>query len=216
MIQLHLGDCLDVLLTLEAGSVDAVVTDPPYGISHKSNGQWFKQAVQIAGDESTDAALRVAEWAGKTPLCMFFSPYAPMPIKWRSVLAWNKGEHVGIGGDRATCWKRDFELIGVRCNRPLNGNRDSGVLSFPALLPPPSGHVAEKPIRLMSYLIRKLTKPGDTVLDPFMGSGATLAACLQTGRNFIGIELDPRWFAIAQRRIADEQAKTALLDSANA
>jgi hypothetical protein len=55
------------------------------------------------------------------------------------VLVWTKGKHVGIGGDRQTCSKRDFELIGVRDNKPLNGGRDSSVLSYTAPSPPPSG-----------------------------------------------------------------------------
>ncbi len=54
----------------------------------------------------------------------------------------------------------------------------------------------------MLYLLRKLTQPGDTVLDPFMGSGTTGVACVRTGRNFIGIEIDPAYFKIAQERIA--------------
>jgi site-specific DNA-methyltransferase (adenine-specific) len=213
VIQLHCGDCLDFLRTLDAGSVDAVVTDPPYGIAHRSNGQRFLAAREIAGDESTDLAEAIVEWAARGPLCMFFSPYRPLPVKWRSVLVWNKGAHVGIGGDRATCWKRDFELIGIRGNRPLNGQRDSAMLHIPALLPPPSGHVAEKPVKLMAYLIRKLTKPGDTVFDPCMGSGSTGVACVATGRNFIGCELDPDYHVIAQRRIAAEQAKHPLFAS---
>jgi len=214
---LYLGDCLEVLPTLEAGSVDAVITDPPYGISHKSNGQIFKTAQSIAGDSNLDVAIWVNEFFANFPLAMFFSPYNPMPIKWRSVLVWNKGKHVGIGGDRATCWKRDFEMIGVRDNGRLNGKRDSAVLNFRALLPPPSGHFAEKPVDLMVYLIEKMTHPGDLILDPFMGSGTTGVACAQTGRRFIGVELDPDYFAIAEKRISEAYAQKRLpLEEANA
>lgn len=202
-VTLYHGDCMDVLRQLPAGSVDAVVTDPPYGIAHASHGGRFRRAKRIAGDDSLALAAAVYRWckAGAVPLAMFFSPYRPPRTKWRSVLVWDKGAHVGIGGDRRTCWKRDFELLGVAFNRPLNGKRDSAVLAYPALLPPPTGHVAEKPVRLMRYLVQKLTRPGGTVFDPFMGGGTTGVACLQTGRRFIGCEISPEYFAVAEKRI---------------
>ena len=196
---LYLGDCREILPTL--WQIDAVVTDPPYGINHRTNGQWFKSAQAIEGDDSTESAEWVRGLAKRRAWtnCMFFSPYAPLQ-GFRSVLVWNKGQHVGIGGDRETCWKRDFELIGVEGNGPLIGPRDSAVIYEPALLPPPSGHFAEKPVRLLSKLIIKLD--AHAVADPFMGSGTTGVACANLGRKFIGIEIDPGYFKIACERIA--------------
>ena len=202
-IQLYCGDCLKLLPEMEPGSVDAVVTDPPYGIGHKSHGQLFKRADPIAGDADWSVAETVINWAARLglPVVSFFSPYNPPDIAWRSVLVWSKGAHVGIGGDRETCWKRDFELIGVWGNRPLNGQRDSAVLAYPALLPPPTGHVAEKPVELLAYLVCKVTQPGDTAFDPYMGSGTTAVACVKLGRKCIGIEIEPKYFEIAVRRV---------------
>jgi site-specific DNA-methyltransferase (adenine-specific) len=71
-------------------------------------------------------------------------------------------------------------------------------------------HPTQKPVALMEYLIRTYSNEGDTVLDNAMGSGTTGIACLNTGRNFIGIESDPSYFAVAERRIAAELDKTAL------
>ena len=204
------GDCLEVMPTLTA-KVDAVITDPPYGIGFKSNGQLFLGSSSIDGDHSTEIAERVARLWDGVPLAMFYSPYRPLQVKWRSVLVWNKGAQVGIGGDRETCWKRDFELIGVRDNGPLNGKRDSGVLSFPASVSKQSGHFAEKPVSLMCYLVEKLTPPGALILDPFCGSGTTGVACMQTGRNFIGIEIDPGYADIARARIAKAEAQARQL-----
>jgi site-specific DNA-methyltransferase (adenine-specific) len=198
-----------IMPSIPAGSVDIVVTDPPYGIAFKSNGQWFRRAVVMSGDDSTKIAEAIAQAFWGKPLAMFYSPFRSPAIKWRSVLVWNKGRHVGIGGDRETCWKRDFELIGVRDNKPLNGKRDSAILTFRALLHPPSGHFAEKPIDLMVYLIEKLSNPGDTVLDPCMGSGTTGVACVRSGRNFVGIEINKNYFQIAARRIREEQRAMA-------
>ena len=198
---LYHGDCLEILPTLD--KVDAVVTDPPYGIAHSSNGQRFKDASPIHGDSDTESY----KWIDSLnlPTICFFSPYIETGIRWRSVLCWSKGAHVGIGGDRKTCWKRDFELIGVARNGPLNGGRDSAVLSFRALLQPPSGHFCEKPESLMIYLLNKL--PHNTILDPFMGSGTTGVACANLGRKFIGIELERKYFDIACERIEAAQAQ---------
>ena len=122
-VTLYCGDCLEVLPTLEAKSVDAVVTDLPYGISHESHGSLFVGHKKINGDETTEHAEAIRAWAKRAKVCcvMFYSPYRPL-TGFRSVLAWIKGAHVGIGGDRVTCWKRDFELIVVvrigGCNSP--------------------------------------------------------------------------------------------------
>jgi DNA modification methylase len=191
------GDCREVLPRLLPP--EAVVTDPPYGIGFKSHGQHFRDAAAIHGDESTELAEYVRNWARGKPVVMFFSPYRPLH-GWRSVLAWDKGEHVGIGGDRETCWKRDFELIGVSDNGPLVGGRDSAVLRYRALFPPPTGHVAEKPEALMSYLIRRLGV--SSVLDPFMGSGTTLVAAKRLGRKAIGIERERKYCDLANERLS--------------
>lgn len=201
-ITIYHGDCREVLPELEP--VDLVLTDPPYGIAHKSHGQTFKRAREVRGDDSTDLILWLLEVAGKVPMAMFFSPYAYIDWSWRSILVWHKGAHVGIGGDRGTCWKRTFELIGVANNRPLNGTRDDGVLSVPALLPPPSGHVAEKPEALMRYLVEKLSCAEHIIFDPFMGSGTTLRAAKDLGRRAIGIEIEERYCEIAAKRLGQE------------
>lgn len=201
---LYCGDALEILPTLS--DVDAVVTDPPYGISHASNGQLFKDAEPIAGDNDLSAYALVSEFA--ECFVAFYSPYNPPPIKWRSVLVWDKGAHVGIGGDRETCWKRDHELIGVRGNQPLQGKRDSSVLRYNAVLPPPTGHFCEKPVSLMEYLISKLSE--QIICDPFMGSGTTGVACANLGRKFIGIEIDESYFQIACERIEAAYAQGRL------
>lgn len=198
-VVLYCGDCRDFLPAL--GKDDAVVTDPPYGIAHKSHGSAFKGSTPIAGDESIDIAVDVLRSTADAQQVSFYSPFQSLPIKWRSILVWDKGDHVGIGGDRRTCWKRDFELIGIRNNKPLNGQRDSAVLHFPALLPPPSGHFCEKPLGLMGYLIGKIN--AELIADPFMGSGTTGVAAVRLGRRFWGAEHDEHHFATARARIMD-------------
>ena len=205
-VTLYRGDCLEIMPGLSDGSVDAVVTDPPYGVKFASHGQLFKDSTPIAGDDNLSLAEAVRSWATMRDMacCMFYSPYKPL-VGWRNVLVWQKGAHVGIGGDRETCWKRDFEMIGIENNKPLTGQRDSAVLRFNALSPPPSGHFAEKPVDLIGHLIEKID--ANAIIDPFMGSGTTGVACVKLGRRFIGIELDADYFDIAVRRIENAIAE---------
>jgi hypothetical protein len=198
-VQIFNADCRDVLPTLD--TVDVVITDPPYGVGLESHRGDISQFDPIKGDSDTYLAeWLVATWSGS--LAMFMSPFRFIDGDWRSVLVWDKGAHVGGGGDTATCWKRDFELIGVRRNAPLNGGRDSAIVRYMGYFGSPSGHPAEKPIELMRYLAGKLTPQSATILDPFMGSGTTLRAAKDLGRKAIGIEIEERYCEIAANRMS--------------
>jgi site-specific DNA-methyltransferase (adenine-specific) len=206
---LYLGDCLTVLPTILA---DVVITDPPYGIALKDHGRRGYDR-KIAGDESQEAGESVLTWceANALPTCFFASPRKPWPGTWRNMLVWDKGEAVGGGGDIATCWKQTWELIQVARNRPLNGNRDGAVLRYHVGQSGSHWHPAQKPESLMSYLVAKLTQPGNAVLDPFMGSGSTGVAAVQLGRSFVGVEIEPEYFTIACERITNAQRQERLI-----
>jgi DNA modification methylase len=206
--QLHLGDCLEILPTL--GRVDAVITDPPYGIAYKNKRHDIRPrqyADVLIGDNDPCVGQSVTDWAhgASIPVCVFAHHRHPWRGKWRNWLVWDKGGAVGGGGDRATCWKFTWELIQVGGFGKLNGQRDGSVLRFPIGQSNMRLHPTQKPIELMIYLIEKLTQPGATILDPFMGSGTTVVACIKTGRNFIGIEKDAGYYDIAQHRLASEE-----------
>jgi site-specific DNA-methyltransferase (adenine-specific)/modification methylase len=198
---LYLGDCMEILPTLD--KVDAVITDPPYGISlqnHDKTGFYrAKRDWTIANDDSLQVAVSVYEWALKKEITtlMFCSPDLPIPGEWRNRLVWHK-PGLGMGGDPSTCWRRDWELILIRANKKLHGGRDSAVLQY-EIRPNEFQHPCQKPIPLMAYLIKKLQS--NFVLDPFMGSGTTGVAAIQMGRKFIGIEREPKYFDIACKRI---------------
>lgn len=205
-IRLFLSDCLEVLPHFSW--VDAVVTDPPYGISLKNHAPGKERRDMdwaIAGDESPAvgvAALSVIESWG-VPCFAFASPKKPWPGEWRQFLVWEKGEHVSGGGDPFTCWKPNWELLQVARNRPLNGRRDGAVLRFQANKDDYQFHPTPKPLELMEYVVGKTGNQGDVLLDPFMGSGTTGVACIRLGRRFIGIEKEPKYFDIAKRRIQE-------------
>jgi site-specific DNA-methyltransferase (adenine-specific) len=200
-------------------SVDAVITDPPYGIKLRNHGLFnYRSEIVVQSDETSELGQAVLDWAAYHKLCTatFASPRSPWRGKWRNLLVWDKGPAVGGGGDIATCWKLTWELIQIARNGKLNGKRDASVLKYYVGPSSYALHPTQKPLELMIYLITKLTQPGDTVLDPFMGSGTTGDACIRTGRHFIGIERlplpgpitkdNPDYFGIAQRRIDKELA----------
>lgn len=215
---LYLADCREWLADLRG---DAVITDPPYGKALRNNGglpgsKRGRNSYNIAGDadqELGEWALRLARTMGLT-VAAFADPALPWSGKWRSRLVWNKGAAVGGGGDTALCWKQSWELIQVFNTKPLNGPRDESVLRFPLVPLDLQDHPAAKPVGLLAYLIRKLTAEGETVIDPFMGSGSTGVACVETGRRFIGIEIDPRHFEVARKRIAAASRQHSLFGDA--
>jgi DNA modification methylase len=201
-IRLYCADCLDVLPTLEAGSVDAVVTDPPYGMSYRSGFNGVRGTSQIVGDESTEARDAVLAW-WKGPAIVFGTWKVQRPPNIVALLTWDKGPHVGAG-DLSLPWKPNTEEVYV-IGGGFFGHRGTSVLQYNAPSPNFVGlrvHPTEKPLPLMLALVAKC--PQGTILDPFMGSGTTGVACIRTGRKFIGIEKEERYFDISVRRIQQE------------
>jgi len=209
---LYLGDCLEILP--HVGEVDAVVTDPPYGIglsNHDRAGNTRKiRDWTIENDHDISTACSVIEWSDEREVTavMFCSPDNALPGRWRSRLVWHK-HGLGMGGDPSKCWKRDWEMILVRNNGNLIGGRDSSVLFYP-IGSSEFHHPCQKPVRLMEYLISKIG--AQTTLDPFMGSGTTGVACANLGRKFIGIEIEERYFDIACERIRAAYAQGRLFE----
>lgn len=97
----------------------------------------------------------------------------------------------------------EFILYAVKGRHILNGRRDSDVLYYNRVVGNKQLHQNQKPLDLCKFLINKSSQPNDVVLDCFMGSGTTGVACLQTNRNFIGIELDKDYYEVANKRIKD-------------
>jgi len=205
-VELHLGDCLDVLRDMPDNSVDAVVTDPPYNVGFSYNivddrktnyqawcSEWFKELKRICNGATCISCghVNISMWC------------AIEPPKW--VLCWWKPAAMGRSPVGFCNWE-PMILYGTSKNR-------AGCDVVRATIKPDKmldGHPCPKPIDWGVGFVNLLSKPGDTVLDPFMGSGTTGVACVQTGRNFIGIEIDPTYYAIAEKRIREAQMQPTL------
>jgi DNA modification methylase len=202
-VTVYLGDCREILPTL--GRVDAVVTDPPYGISYESG--WATDALWIAGfsiggDETTD----LRDWVISqihAPALVFGSRKIRPPANTRMVLTWDKGPALGMGALDLP-WKPSSEEIYVIGKGFVGARDESNVIYYPPVQSMAKNgrlHPTEKPVGLLQRLIRKC--PLGVILDPFMGSGTTGVAAVKLGRMFIGIEIEPKYFDIACKRISD-------------
>jgi DNA modification methylase len=190
-----LGDCLEYMRGMEAGSVDAVITDPPYGINiagHPFRQKFPKQNWDFMPASSTaiDELLRVSAtqiiWGGN-----FFE--LPTSRCW---LVWDKVQPEDFSSAMV-------ELAWTSFDSPAKLFRRH-VVSYEKF------HPTTKPVELMRWCLSTYTSVGDTIFDPFMGSGTTGVACMQLGRNFIGCEIAPGFFAIAEKRIAQAAAQPLL------
>ena len=225
---LYCGDCLEVLPTLAAGSVDAVITDPPY--SSGTRREASKGVRKSMNRETADEAWFASDCLTTTGFVWLMRSLALLTkrimgrgahflsfIDWRmypqlsaaiesadlrqvGLVVWDK-QHFGMGN----YFRNQHELLlhfTYGKSRPM-ARRDLGNV----LRVPRQGtdlHPTEKPVELLALLVSAVTHESETVFDPFMGSGTTLVAAELFGRRGIGIEIDPGYFDIACRRV--EQA----------
>ena len=239
-VLLYKGDCLEEMKKIPDGSVDLVLADPPYGTTAckwdsvipfepmweqlhrviKGNG-----AIVLFGSEPFSSALRVSnikrykyDWvwnkklagngilAKRQPLkihenIMVFNSrvYYPQMTQGRLRKKMGLYESEITGGDSYASETFNSEYYPQSIQDFSAANMRTGRL-----------HPTQKPVALLEYLIRTYTQPGETVLDFTMGSGSTGVACVNTGRDFIGIELDEGYYNIAEKRIED--ARTTPLE----
>jgi DNA modification methylase len=215
-IQIWHGDCREVLPSIPAGSVDLVLTDPPYGMAFggfrgvdmnvKADGA--RQGIRLVRQAMFEMRDALAEDAHLYMFCHweswpdFYDALSPsIPIK--SALMWWKNR--GGMGDTSMEYARDYEVIlfGAFGRRPLRGKRDGAVIAGY----PPEGniknrdHPTQKPVALLQYLVGKSCPPNGMVLDPFMGSGTTIRAARANGCRAIGIEISEEYCEIAVKRL---------------
>ena len=205
---LYLGDCLEILPTLP--KVDAVITDPPYGISfEKGAGGHGAQPKErrrdygpMTGDDKPFDPSPFLNW----PCVLWGANHYAQKLPHGRWLAWNKLGYLepwDSFSDVEFAWhnKRGADRIFSLLWKGLcQGEKlDNGL----------RGHPTQKPVALMTWCIEQAGKPG-VILDPYIGSGTTGVAAVQMGRKFIGIEIDPRYFDIACRRIEDAQRQQSL------
>ena len=215
---IYLGDCLEVLSELPEESIDLIVTDPPYGISYHTNhpiDKKLREESQMIGDIQSDPAWFLALYRvlKQDAACYVFASFKSFArttrlmkkagFTVRTPLVWDKGNWTAgyLRGD----YGNRVELIvwGTKGKHLLSGRRDHNLLQFnrPSTLRHKRLHPVAKPVDLLEFLITKSSKEGDTVLDPFIGSGSTAVAALNLKRYYIGVEIDKRFYDMAVTRL---------------
>lgn len=207
------GDCLNVLPTLAAGSVDLVLCDPPYGINTKSDGSgklnpwadlcnsalwysaWMRECRRLL-------SVRGSMWSFLNWRSLPTFQKAACDIGWpiESLLVWDK-QWIGPGGSRGL--RPSYELVALWC-MPEFSVEDRGIPDIQRFLwasQKPTGHPAEKPVPLLSWIIDNANCT--SVLDAFCGSGSTGVAATMAGKEFVGIETDPYWAERSRVRISE-------------
>lgn len=267
-VQLHCGDCLEIMPTIEAGSVDCIVTDPPYGQTNEGYDSdiafrpdvWkecFRLArpgsalVAFAGSPTYHriaSAIEAGGWKVRQmwgwvyrdgfmtsawpkegfdrlspafdPICFATKGKVLLNLEREGERDWDRSEPGRLHGRNGYSsrsgshgvprskghWPRSIVALGdvpefqyFILSRTMGGHGWAGEKT---------GHPNQKPVVLMDWIVQKI--PGGCVLDPFSGSGTTGVACVRTDRDFIGIEIDGQYNAIATARIEFERAKTPL------
>ena len=228
-VRLLLGDCREILPTL--GKVDAVVTDPPYGNANH-DGDFNARLNDYRGLENkpieNDDAESMRDVVDKmlsaivslmpkeaSACCCFCGGGGPKPV-----FAWlaERMDRGGLQFFHSVIWDKRNPGLGLRYRRRhemlMIAHRKGGRLRWNSGRSPVANifemmpsrermHPNEKPLKLMQEIVDLHSERGDIILDPFMGSGTTGVAAVKLGRKFIGIEIEPKYFDIACRRISD-------------
>lgn len=234
------GDCLDLMQNIPDGSVDMVLTDPPYGTTQckwdsvipfepmweqlhrvtKHNG-----AVCLFGNEPFSSFLRVSNirnykydwvWVKSTPTGSLNCNKQPLRVFEKISVFYRKQpmytplktsghpRKVSTATHKRNSIKTELYGSHGLTNYDSTERYPVNVLYFPTDKQKTALHPTQKPVALLEYLIKTYTHKGEIVLDFTMGSGSTGVACLRTGRKFIGIEKDMKYFGIAEKRITEE------------
>jgi DNA modification methylase len=239
-IDLHNGDCLELMKDIPDGSVDLVLTDPPYGTTAckwdsvipfepmweqynriiKPNG-----AIALFGAQPFTAVLVASNiknykhhwiWMKNRGTGFQVAKYRPMMQTEDIVVFCKRGNTLNYNPQmipldkpyKGTGAKRTNGSNPIahfnKIEKEYTHKYPTNVINCAKVSKPQ--HPTQKPVALLEYLIRTYSNEGETVLDNCMGSGSTGVACVNTNRNFIGIELDEGYFKIAQKRIQAAQA----------
>lgn len=226
-VELILGDCLRVLPTL--GAVDHIIGDPPYEDElHKAFGRKIRRndgdhlprsvnmlkPIEFDGINAARSEIAAACVAASSGWLILFTLAEGVRAwrddiqaaggKWDTTLAWIKPDaSPRFNGQGAA---RGFEnAVTAWCGkgyRSWNGGGKRGIYSHLVNHGRQGEHPTEKPVPLMAEIIADFTMPGQLICDPFMGSGATGIAAVKTGRSFVGIEQNERWFDLSCKRIS--------------
>ena len=227
MYNLYNKDCLNIIKNIEDDSIDLIVTDPPYKTTKRGNsgnsGGMLKTKMFMEGKVFKENNIKPEEYmpeffrilkdcshcyvmTNHVNLQHMINTATEVGFKFVKCLIWNKGNKI-----MGQSYMNQFEYIlflRKGKHKKINNCGTSDILSIPNKKDKDENgknlHDTQKPVELMKILIENSSQEGEIVLDPFMGIGSTGVACINTNRNFIGIELDENYYNIAKDRIENK------------
>jgi modification methylase len=234
-VKLHLGDCLEYMRTMPDKSIDAVFTSPPYNLGRPKKGSMFstKQGERLEYSEYEDdipheeykkwqhEILQECYRLIKDDGVIFYN-HKPriknkildnrrdlIPFDILQEIVWDTTSKFNYNG---AFFVPHTERIFIIAKNDWIPQKECVQYGEVWTIPPErtDKHPATFPTKLAVRVALSVCEKGKRILDPFMGSGTTGVACVQTGRNFIGIEIDPGYFKIAEKRIRDAQQQMRL------
>lgn len=215
MNKLMQGDCLERMREIPDGSVDMVLTDPPYGMDYQSNRRVVKDKFdKIENDRNIDWLSESLQECYRTMkdnsaiycFCSWhkidvFKQEIEKLFKIKNVIVWVKNNHGSGDLKGAYAPKYEFVIYAHKGRSLFREKRIPDVMEYPKIHSSKLQHPTEKNTDMLELFIKNNSDAGSKILDPFMGSGSTGVACVNTNRSFIGIELDHDYFNIALERI---------------
>lgn len=226
-------DCLEGMKRIPDGSVDLVVTDPPYRITSRGNcgnaGGMFKNDLTLQGKIFSNNDIDIEDYlpefyrvlkqdthcyimCNNTNLIHFFKVINDSEFHFVKNLIWNKQNKI-MGTFYMSCFEYII-MLRKGGQRPINECGTSDILTVPNIKDKDSRgnniHDSQKPIPLMEVLIRNSSNPSEIILDPFAGSGSTLLAARKLNRHYIGYEIDKEYYNKACKRIENERRQLTL------
>lgn len=229
MIDLKKGDCLELMKDIPDKSIDAVITDPPYNISRENHfssmgrsgidfGEWDKGFDQVS---YLSEVFRVLKMGGTAVIFNsrenvgLLKQYADEHnLLFKDIIYWVKSNPMPRNRDRRYVTSVENAVTIVKKGKKWTFNRqrptyENGLFKYPIVSPKERIHPTQKPVQLMEDLVRIHSNENDVILDPFLGSGSTGITCINTNRNFIGMEVNEEYFNKAKNRIEKAKKSTS-------
>lgn len=222
MNKIYQGDCLELMQNIDDRSIDMIITDPPYStptvtafgrkkvfnLADLSIQEFYFRSIKNEFERILKPNGRVFIFCDDKYYPVLFCVF----YEWqnKNLLIWDKGK-IGMGNP----FRKQHELIFYINRETYKYKKSDGITHYPTVMKYKHDtnklHGAQKPIKLIEDLINGFSGKSNIILDPFIGSGTTAIACLKTNRNFIGIELEPKYIDIANNRIDEFTQQMSLI-----
>ncbi|MCX6723682.1 MAG: site-specific DNA-methyltransferase [Candidatus Staskawiczbacteria bacterium] len=215
--QIICGDAIEELKKLPDRAVSSIITDPPYGISKDLNcknerlgttaklnfnfGEWDKlnnEWLELATQKTNGWFI---SFCAKKDIGIFWNALEKNGFIAVDALVWQKPDPVPFNAKSRFLNAWEIAIVGKRPGAIWNSTYQHNIFKYQAPKNKTRIHPTQKPLELIKELVLLTTKKGDIVLDPFMGSGTTAVACKESGRNYLGFEIDKKYCELANNRV---------------